>query len=416
MIRQMFNKPQKFNKFVTRQVDPMELFWDLIFVVTLRYIIDSYVVNFSMYTFIIGLLVFLATYLFWTNINIYSVNFYDVSHNNRLLMNLMLSPLLIIASITDYTNESSIYFLALSLILLKVMQAYIWARAIKVHKTDRSYRSLNYMYRNEIRVYLICAVLPTVLFVFPHMIIPVLIVSILTELLLPSFLNRKKRIVYAFDRILIAERYLLFIILIFGEGFIGVVHIFQHGVPITIEDLMRGLLVFWALYAMFLKLYDEYTIHKERISTTFMIFLTSYVISSMLLISSLIVIGMEYETVTFSLRIVGIMGTVTYNATYAYNAFRYLRKRKEHLLDCDIKYYKRDLYQSLVVLAVSVIAITFISSTFILLVILVSLIVYSTKHIALRSHIVENIFVSDHEIVEVKEGASDFIECVVDNK
>ncbi|WOO89164.1 low temperature requirement protein A [Mollicutes bacterium LVI A0078] len=401
MIRQMFNKPQKFNKFVTRQVDPMELFWDLIFVVTLRYIIDAYVVNFSMFTFVVGLLVFLETYIFWTNINVYSVNFYDVSHNNRFLLNLMLSPLLIIAAITDYTTEGSIYFLALSLVLLKLMQAYIWARAIKVHKTDKSYRSLNTMYSSEIKVYLICALIAAMLFIVPHFVIPVLIILILVELLLPSYFNRKKRIVYAFDRILIAERYLLFIILIFGEGFIGVVHIFQHSDPLSVYDLARGLLIFWTLYAMFLKLYDEYTIHKERISTTFMIFLTTYVVSSMLLISALIVIGLSHDHVTLALRTVGIMGVIAYNVTYAYNSYRYLNKRKEHLLECDIKYYKRDLYQSIATLAVSVIAIAFISNTFVLLIVLCATIIYSTKHISIRSQIVEDIFEEDHKIVDM---------------
>lgn len=401
MIRQMFNKPQKFNKFVTRQVDPMELFWDLIFVVTLRYIIDAYVVNFSMFTFVVGLLVFLETYIFWTNINVYSVNFYDVSHNNRFLLNLMLSPLLIIAAITDYTTEGSIYFLALSLVLLKLMQAYIWARAIKVHKTDKSYRSLNTMYTSEIKVYLICALIAATLFIVPHFVIPVLIILILVELLLPSYFNRKKRIVYAFDRILIAERYLLFIILIFGEGFIGVVHIFQHSDPLSVYDLARGLLIFWTLYAMFLKLYDEYTIHKERISTTFMIFLTTYVVSSMLLISALIVIGLSHNHVTLALRTVSIMGVIAYNVTYAYNSYRYLNKRKEHLLECDIKYYKRDLYQSIATLAVSVIAIAFISNTFVLLIVLCATIIYSTKHISIRSQIVEDIFEEDHKIVDM---------------
>ncbi len=403
MIKQMFNKPDKFNKFATRQVDSMELFWDLIFVVTLRYVIDSYVADFSMFTFIVGLLVFIETYIFWTNINIYSVNFYDVSHNNRLLLTLMLSPLLIIASITDYTNVESIYYLGLSLTLLKLMQAFIWGRAIKVHKTDRSYRSLTYMYSNEVKVYLICAAISLLLFVIPSAEIIILLVLILTELFLPSFLNRKRRIVYAFDRILIAERYLLFIILIFGEGFIGVVHIFQHHNPIHIIDLVRGLIIFWTLYAMFLKLYDEYTIHKERISTTFMIFLTSYVMSSMLMISALIVIGVSYEHVTLPIRIVSILGVAAYHLTYAYNAYRYLNKRKEHLLEADIKYYKRDLYQSIAILALSLIAITFISSTIVLLIVIAGLIIYSSRHIAIRSQIVEEIFEEDHKIIEMNQ-------------
>lgn len=400
MIKQIYNKPNKFNKFVTRQVDPMELFWDLIFVVTLRYIIDAYVVNFSMFTFIVGLLVFLETYIFWTNINVYSVNFYDVSHNNRLQMTFMLSPLLIIASITDYTSHTAIIFLGLSLTLLKLMQAYSWSRAVKVHVTDKSYQSLNYMYKNEIRVYLICALMSTSLFFVPTLVIPVLMLLIVTELFLPSLLNRNRKIVYAFDRILIAERYLLFIILIFGEGFIGVVHIFQHTSPPTLEELIRGLLIFGVLYAMFLKLYDEYTIHKERISTTFMIFLTTYVISSMLMISALTVVALEFEQVTFALRIVSILGVTAYNLTYAYNAYRYLNKRKEHLLEEDIRYYKRDLYQSIIALAVSLIAIIFISSTLVLLIILSAIIIYSTKHIAIRSKIVEDIFEEDHKIVE----------------
>lgn len=403
MIKQMFNKPKKLNTFATRQVDPMELFWDLIFVVTLRYIIDAYVVNFSMFTFIVGLLVFLETYIFWTNINIYSVNFYDVSHNNRFTMTLMLSPLMIIAAITDYTVDISIYFLGLSLMLLKLMQAYMWSRAIKVHECEKGYRTLSKMYQNEVRVYLLCAVMSISLFIVPQLVIPILCLLIVTELFLPSKLNKADRNGYAFDRILIAERYLLFIILIFGEGFIGVVHVFQHGSPITIEEFARGLVVFWTLYAMFLKLYDEYTIHKERISTTFMIFLTTYVVSSMLMISALIVIALEFGQVTFAMRIVAVLGVVTYNLTYAYNSYRYLTKRKEHLLEEDIRYYKRDSYQSIITLATSIIAITFISNSLVLLVVLSAIIIYSTRHIAIRVKIVEDIFSEDHKIIEMNE-------------
>ncbi len=400
MLKQMFHKPSKFSKFIARQVDPMELFWDLLFVVTLRYIIDSYVVTFSLFTFIVGLLVFLETYLFWNNINIYSVNFYDVSHNNRFLMTLMMSPLLIIASIVDYTNITSIYFLGFALVLLKLMQAYIWMRAIIVHKTDKSYRSLNYMYRNEVIVYLICAFQAMLLFLMPAYIIPILIILIVTELFLPTILNRNKKIVYAFDRILIAERYLLFIILIFGEGFIGVVHILQHSSPINLRDIISGLLIFWTLYAMFLKVYDEYTIHKERVSTTFMMYLTTYVISSMLLISSLIVAALQFKTVTSELQIVLLLGVASYYFTYAYNAYRYLTKRKKHLLVEDIKYYKRDFCQSIIDLIISVILIFTINNSFILLIIICSIIIYSTKHIAIRAKIVEDIFEHDHEIID----------------
>lgn len=403
MIKQMFNKPQRFNKFVTRQVDPMELFWDLIFVVTLRYIIDAYIANFSMFTFAVGLLVFLETYLFWTNINIYSVNFYDVSHNNRLLMTLMLSPLLIIASITDYTKFNSIFFLGLSLLLLKFMQAFIWARAIKVHRTDKSYQSLNYMYRNEVRVYVICGLLSMALFIAPTLVIPILILMILVELFLPSILNRKKRIVYAFDRILIAERYLLFIILVFGEGFIGVVHIFQHGDPVSIIELGRGFICFWTLYAMFLKVYDEYTIHKERISTTFMIFLTTYVVSSMLMISALIVTALDFQDVNPALRLVALSGLICYNLTYAYNAYRYLNLRKKHLLAEDILYYKRDLIQSLAAIIISIIVIPFITSTTVLLLLLSFIMIFSSKHIGLRVKVVEDIFEEDHKIIEMTD-------------
>lgn len=403
MIKQLYNKPKKFNKFVTRQVDPMELFWDLIFVVTLRYIIDAYIVNFNMFTFIVGLLVFMETYLFWTNINIYSVNYYDVSHNNRLLMTLMLSPLLIIASITSYTSESSIFSLALSLFLLKLMQAYIWSRAIKVHRRDQDYRQLNYVYKNEIRVYILCAIISLFLFVTPQFVIPILAIMIVTELFLPTVLNRNRKIDYDFDRLLIAERYLLFIILVFGEGFIGVIHIFQHSEQLLLSDLARGLIVFWTLYAMFLKLYDEYAIHKEQISTTFMIFLSTYVVSCMLMITSLLIIALETGFVTFAIRIVSILGVTAYNLTYAYNSYRYLTKRREFLMPEDIKYYKRDLYQSFIVLAISIIAIAYVSSTIMLLVILSSAIIYSTRHIAIRAKKVELIFAEDHEIIEMNE-------------
>ncbi len=403
MIRQMFNKPEKFNKFVTRQVDSMELFWDLIFVVTLRYIIDAYVVDFSMYTFIVGLLVFLETYIFWTNINVYSVNFYDVSHNNRFLMTLMLSPLLLIASITDYTQTIAIYAVGVSFVILKLMQAFIWKRAVAVHKTDRSYRSLNYMYSSEIKVYILCAAIFGLLFILPKHVIPIMIIAIITELFLPTYLNRKKKVVYAFDRILIAERYLLFIILIFGEGFIGVVHILQHGEVLAPAELVRALIIFWALYAMFLKLYDEYTIHKERVSTAFMIFLSTYVVSSMLLISAFILMGLTYGPVTFALRLVTICGLIAYHLTYAYTANRYLNKRKEHLLDCDIKYYKRDLVHSLVSLSVNIILVVFIDKAFVALVVTAALVIYSTKHIKLRTGIVEDIFEHDHKIIEMNE-------------
>lgn len=400
MLRQMFSKPKELNQFMTRQVDPMELFWDLIFVVTLRYIIDSYVSDFTMYAFLIGLLVFVHAFIVWTNISIYSVNFYDVSHNNRLIMTLMLAPLLIIASITDYSLVQSEYYLGISIGLIKLIQALIWKRAIDIHKTDNTYKSLNSLYRTEVVIYIICAAIAFSLLIIPNQIIPVLLILIILELFVPSLINKKKNNEYAFDRILIAERFLLFIILIFGEGFIGIVHIFQHGDRIDFWTLYRGILLFITIYAMFLKLYDEYTIHKERISTTFMIYLNSYVIASMLLISGLTVLGLWYDTVDLSVRAVMLLGVITYHMTYGYNSYRYLQKRKEHLLACDIVYYKKDLYKSLIILVLSIIVILFISSPVILLTIIVALIVYSSCHIKVRETIVADIFEHDHEIAK----------------
>ncbi len=401
MIRQMFSKPEHLNKFVTRQVDPMELFWDLIFVVTLRYIIDSYVADFSIGAFIVGLLVFIEAFIIWTNLSVYSVNFYDVSHNHRLLMTSMLAPLMIVASITDYSQIQSISYLALSLALIKLIQAYIWHRAIAIHKSDKIYQSFNALYRTEVRVYIACACVALLLLVMPQYLIAILLLLICLELLLPKLLNKRQKNQYAFDRILIAERFLLFIILIFGEGFIGIVHIFQHHEQLTTQTLFRGIILFITLYAMFLKLYDEYTIHKERVSTTFMIYLTTYVLSSMLLISALTVLGLWEGEVDVSIQVVSLLGVVTYHLTYAYTAYRYLVKRKQHLLDCDIKYYRKDLIQSLVILIISIIAIILIAKSLILLIILCTLTIYSSAHIKLRKQIVEDIFVSDHEIVEL---------------
>ncbi len=400
MIRQIFNKPRKFNMFETRQVDPMELFWDLIFVVALRYIIDSFVGEFTLYAFIIGLLVFLHAFIVWTNISVYSVNFYNTSHNNRLQMTFMLIPMLLVASITDYSLDSAVYLLAAALTITKLLQAYIWKSAIAEYKHDVAYQSLTALYEGEVIAYIICALVSASLFMVPHLLIPILILLMVIELFLPGFINRKLDVEYVFDRILIAERFLLFIILIFGEGFIGIVHIFQHSSGLGLEDIMRGVIIFTALYSMFLKVYDEYTIHKERVSTTFMMYLYTYVVASMLVISALIILGLNYGDVAMSNRLILFIAMIVFNGMYIRNGYRYLTKRKVHLLADDIKYYKWDIAISIIVIAITLPAIIFVDSPFILLAIIGLVLSASSAHIKIRAKIVSNIFEEDHEIVE----------------
>lgn len=402
MIRQMFNKPRRFNTFLTRQVDPTELFWDLIFVVTLRYIIDSFVSNYTPYTFAIGLIVFIHVYLFWLSFNIYNVNFHDVSHNNRLLMTISLTPLLIVAAISDYTQESALIYLGVSFLILKLMQAFTWNRAIRIHETDYSYRSLNYLYKTEVKTYILCAVIALLIIIFPKSTFILLVLMLLIELLLPTMRNYRRKSSYAFDRILIAERFLLFIILIFGEGIIGVVHILSYEVDISGLDIIRGFIVFFTLYTMFLKVYDEYTINKESISTTFMIYLTTYVISSMLLISSLILIGYNHQSVDSSIRVISLVSLCLYYLTYINNSFRYLTIRRQSLNNESINYYQFDLLSSIIALVLSIFAIIFIGNIFILLIVICLLVIFNTIHIKMRSKIVANIYQQDHTIVNIK--------------
>lgn len=401
MIRQMFNKPRKFNTFLTRQVDPTELFWDLIFVVTLRYIIDSFVANYSPMNFLIGLIVFTHIYLFWMSFNVYNVNFHDVSHNNRILMTFMLSPLIIIASITDYSNINALGYLGFSLFVLKIMQAFIWQRAINIHETDHSYRSLNFLYKTEVITYVFCGFIALLIIIFPNLAIYILLIMLIIEIIFPYLHNYRKRSYYAFDRILIAERFLLFIILIFGEGFIGVVHIFQHYPTLYISDLIRGFIIYYTLYSMFLKLYDEYTINKESISTTFMFYLATYVISSMLLISAIILIGYNHTQVDSSMRVIALIGVGTYYGTYLNNSYRYLVIRKKVIDLLSYRYYHLDLISSIIALITSFLAIIFISNTMILLCTLCVTIILNTLHIRMRSKLITKIYEQDHTIVKL---------------
>ncbi len=403
MIKQIFNKPQKMNQFVTRQVDPMELFWDLIFVVTLRYILDAYIMDFSLYTFTIGLLLFLETYLFWINLNVYNVNYYNVSHNNRMLMTLSLMPLLLLASITDFYNIVSIYTIGISLFLLNITQAYFWYRAIRHYKNSRRYNSINFIYKSEVIINIITGSLFLFVIVYPSLVIPILVITLILELLLPNYLNRNREVKYNFDRILIAERFLLFIILIFGEGFIGVIHILQEGVIGDVSTLIRGLIVFWTLYVMFLKLYDEYTIHKEKISTTFMIFLTTYVIGSMLMVSSLVLMGMMHESSDFEIVTVTIMAALAYFGVFMYTSARYLKKRKIHLTENDIAYYKKDIMNSIISIVICIASSLVINNVMILLMIYSIVIMYNTHIIKYRSKNVSDIFRKDHKLI-TEEG------------
>lgn len=254
-------------KYFKRGSDPLELFFDLIFVVTLAKISNQlhYLTPSNIfYSFIL----FVTLFLIWYNVTKYAM--YFISNKSdyflRTMIFLVMIPVLLISGINDYSSPEAIRILAGLIGITRLICAYIWRDAIINAPINHIATSKKYKFVSQ-RLKVSAGV--TLLgIIFPEQFIIFLIISLILETIFMPIVMRKKhnKGLIDFDTILFNERKLLFVILIFGEAITKTFSVYD--ITAGLKTAITPLMIFAIIYLFFLRLNEETQIRNTKKETT----------------------------------------------------------------------------------------------------------------------------------------------------
>lgn len=407
MIQQIYRKPKKIGFYMKRGVDAIELFFDLVFVVTLRYVLEAFVVDFTPEKFILGFVVIINVFMIWLNSTLFSATFFDFSHRHRLSMSLLMIPLLLISAIHDYTQLFSQMIVIMSFVLTRALLALNWYIAIRSFSSNdgEETKYLLMLGKLEIKGAIASLLVASTFLIFQNHLALIIIIALIVEQIIPSIIlkyNHEKLKFYV-DRMLISERFFMFIILIFGEGLIAVAHTLQAG-AINFVTLMSALLIFGTIYNAFIKIQDEYIVGNLLISNRFFTFLLMYTFAITIFISSLAVIGIDVNstTTTASNKFLMLFGLIAILITYIVSNVVRLHRRK--IVDqTEINYCKVDTIVSLLLIIPSIYFILNAQTNFELIIIGFVIIFINSNTTLLRFSYIDKLFKEQYSIIDLEK-------------
>lgn len=249
-----------------RYATPLELFFDLIFVIALGSITHI----FSSFTFsniLFGILIYSTMYSTWFYLTIFNVMYMkqDINYLLRLILFLIMLPMIFLLSIDNLDTASNIQMLVGTLGITKFMLAIAFRDSIS--STKVKYVGVTKTYK-MVSIFLIVSslLLMSVIFVpkIKYLMIILSLVFLIEMLIINLYqkkIEKKFTSTILIDKKLLSERQLLFLILIFGEGLISLIHSisFESG----IIKVLNLTLFFAITYLFYIRIYEE-THHNEK--------------------------------------------------------------------------------------------------------------------------------------------------------
>ncbi len=248
-----------------RKVSPMELFFDLAFILAIGTISKLFLQEDYVYL-IDGIILYFYFILSWSNITLYNIYFWSEngSYFIRFFLILIMIPIILISSIHSITPQS-INFLIINLIILKVSVAFIWYITL-----DKNKRVQNKYLKSIMNKYLLVRMGSIFLLIFSYYIDKKYLTSILLFTMIYEFVlqrlftaNYKKKIKEKLPFLnleLLKERTLLLIVLIFGEGIIIISELFsfEH----YNLSIILLIIIYIQIALFFLKIYYDFNLIK----------------------------------------------------------------------------------------------------------------------------------------------------------
>lgn len=261
IIKTAFEPLKLMDRNSQRSASPMELFFDLIFVAGIASV-SHFLLHVTLLNILLAVILFSAMYIVWLSFSFFLMRFWGASYFLRLFLFLIMFPLVLFASVTD-TGKGSMAVLGIAFVLSRLILGASWFFAFIQNKDH-----FTQMERSEIIMNSFLFIGSGVIAIILGMILSpvktnyIITVGFLVLLELFSWIiyyshRQVTEATFRVDIELLKERHMLFLILIFGEGLIGVVISINWSLTNLMSMLVLTFLAFGAIYFFFLRVFEE---------------------------------------------------------------------------------------------------------------------------------------------------------------
>lgn len=263
-IKYVFQRPTLnglYGEFEERSAHPLELFFDLIFVIALANI-AHHLEHMSLGSLLSSLLLYFVVYSIWYSITEYSAMFMTKQTNYfiRLMIFLIMLPMVFLTGITEFSSPNAIKIISLALASSRLMIGYIWRDAVINAPINNI--SLSIVYKMVSNFYMIAGSLYILVLFNVKLFLFVLICNVIIEsIIIPIKVRKiKKKLFFKvpINQELLIERHLLFIILVFGEGLVQAIN--TTNLDYGIEGILSPILLFSIAFVFYLRVFEEFSV------------------------------------------------------------------------------------------------------------------------------------------------------------
>lgn len=262
-----------------RTSHPLELFFDLVFVVALGKVSHTFL-DPSVKSLLMAVILFIAIYQIWKNITKFNVYFFQHSLISSFLFVIVMIPIFLITSMAKYTGIYNIYLLIILFSCSRLILSFAWYQL--VYRNDLiSNKYINKISKSYSIIFL-CSSLFLLLGLLNYKYFYlILMISIILELISTYTMHYKvsqlELQIPMVDLDLLQERRVLFVILIWGEALVTAGSMFSNYENIS-QAVSMNLALFLIISFFFLRAVtafgDAYNIKKMKF---FLIELTDYI-------------------------------------------------------------------------------------------------------------------------------------------
>ena len=229
-----------------RQASWIELFFDLVFIASLAEVIhyvEAHLADGFAHSIGWFFILFTAPWIVWRSSTFYSDRYEENTTRHRLLMIVLMIPIGLFAYSIHYTTDHEYGWFVLSFVLSRFWLLFMWG-SVKMTESAQ---------HQTFRVLLMghgSAMILVTLGWLTHWMIPLVTSALLIELLQTLFTLRSHEKLPALTHNHLPERFGLFMMLVLGEGVLGVIYILSESSQLLLPFLLFLLIVscFWIYY------------------------------------------------------------------------------------------------------------------------------------------------------------------------
>ncbi len=243
-----------------RYANPFELFFDLVFVIALSKL-AVLLKSSNILMFIQAILMFSVIYSVWFTLTKYTVMFLKKETNywTRLMVFIVMLPMIFFLSIEDITTPIGNFTLYFTLAISKFALALIFRDSIE--NAPINHITASHVYRSIAKYKIVVAGLLMINAVIMNVYIQLLVlffISIVELQLIPKRtrkIQKEHRFKMPLNYDLFIERQLLFLILVFGESLVSVIHHIDY--TYEVYTIFNVIVMFTTMFLFYTRVSEE---------------------------------------------------------------------------------------------------------------------------------------------------------------